>query len=65
MLLGAGRDQGIAIGDRGRLLQADTVRGHFEVVDVYPEGSRATLIGSVNGAVSAATRAEIERPSGE
>jgi hypothetical protein len=59
VLIEAGTHKGAAVGQKGRLLNDKAVIGYFDIVDVYPEGSRGRISGPMKGEVNYMTTAEI------
>ena len=49
---------------QGVLFEGDVVIGRIEVVDVYPTGSRARILGELSAPVSFDTFSRIEIPQG-
>jgi hypothetical protein len=62
VLIDQGVGAGIARGQRGRLLIGGRKIADFEIVDVYPDGSRAAIRGSLGGAITTDTTAEVDVP---
>lgn len=62
VLIDRGAQDGVAAGQRGRLLEGDQAIGSVEVVDSYPEGSRVRIDGMLGGPITPRTRAEIDVP---
>jgi hypothetical protein len=52
VMIEAGEPDGIRAGMRGELVEEDVVIGRIEVVDVYPSGSRARIVGPLLAPVS-------------
>jgi hypothetical protein len=63
VLVDKGSDSGVRAGARGRLVDGGRTLAEIEVIQVFPEGSRARVLGGMQGAVSAETRAEIQVPA--
>lgn len=59
VLLDAGEPQNLRVGMRGRLHESGRTIGEIEVVEVYRDGSRARLIGGLDGEITIDTAAEI------
>ena len=64
VLIGSGAQQGMAVGLRGRLVDAGAEIGKVVIEQVYPDGSRALIEGSLLKPVTHQTMAEIEVPVG-
>jgi hypothetical protein len=62
VLLESGSGQGMRPGLRGSLLQGGRVIASIEVIDVFPEGSRARVEGALAAPITPSTTAEIEVP---
>lgn len=62
VLLDKGSRAGIAQGQRGRLLQGGDTIAEIEILDVYPDGSRALIRGSLKAAITPSTVAEVDVP---
>jgi hypothetical protein len=62
VLLGHGSEHGVLEGLRGRLINGETPIVEIEIVDVYPRGSRARLLGSLKQPIDPSTVAEISIP---
>lgn len=62
VLFGLGRRDGMRPGQRGRLVQDGQSLGELEVRDVFPEGSRARLLGSPARPITPHARVEIDVP---
>lgn len=62
VLLDKGEKAGIAPGQSGRLLQGGEQIGEIEIQDVYPDGSRARIRGSLSGGITPSTVAEVDVP---
>jgi hypothetical protein len=62
VLIDKGRRQGLAVGQRGRLLEAGQKIGDIEIVDVYSDGSRVTIHGELSGEITPSTVAEVDVP---
>ncbi len=60
--IAGGRDAGLSVGMRGRLVDAGRVLAAFEVVEVFAKGSRVRIEGKLEGRVSAAATAEVDVP---
>jgi hypothetical protein len=52
VMIEAGEPAGIREGMRGELVEGDVVIGTIEIVDVYPSGSRARIVGPLSAPVS-------------
>lgn len=59
VLLDIGKSQGIQVGQKGRLLRGGEAAGTLKIVEVYPEGSLASITG---GKADASSTAEIDVP---
>jgi hypothetical protein len=59
VLLDIGKSQGIRVGQKGRLLKGGAAAGSLVIVEVYPEGSLASVAG---GKADASSTAEIDVP---
>jgi hypothetical protein len=57
VLIDAGEPEGLVIGMRGSLIESDAVIGQVEVVEVFSDGSRAALIGPLDGEIGFDTQA--------
>jgi len=64
VLLSFGAQFGVEAGQRGRLKNANTTIAEFEIVDVYPDGSRAQLLDYPTEKIMPTTVAEIDVPAG-
>ncbi len=64
VLLESGSGQGMRPGLRGSLVQGGRVIAQIEVIDVFPEGSRARVDGALAAPITASTMAEIDVPLG-
>jgi hypothetical protein len=64
VLIDQGSRAGLRPGLRGTLVDHGRTLGHIEVTDVYADGSRARLLGRLEGTIGPETRARI-RLSGE
>jgi len=62
VLIDQGTRSGIAPGQRGRLLVGGRKLGEIEILDVYPDGSRALVRGSLGAALTPDTVAEVDVP---
>jgi hypothetical protein len=62
VLLDQGTRSGIAPGQRGRLLIGGKKLAEIEIIDVYPDGSRALIRGSLGTAITPDTVAEVDVP---
>lgn len=62
VLIDQGSRSGIAAGQRGRLLLGGKKLADLEVVDVYPDGSRAWIRGASGAAITPQTVAEVDVP---
>jgi hypothetical protein len=62
VLLGAGTRQGVAVGQRGELVDGEQVIGQLEIVDVYEDGCRARIVGGLTAPISLDTSAKIMKP---
>lgn len=60
VMLEAGAPDGVSSGMRGELFEGDAVIGRIEIVDVYPTGSRAKILGGLSAPVSFDTYSRIE-----
>jgi hypothetical protein len=61
VMLEAGGSEGIEPGMRGELFEGDAVIGRIEVVEVYPTGSRARILGALSGPVNFDTLSRIQK----
>ena len=61
VLIEAGAEEGIRPGLAGELVEGDQVIGKLEVVDVYPEGSRARIVGGLAASITLDTRARVQK----
>jgi hypothetical protein len=64
VLLESGSNAGMRVGLRGRLVDEDMEIGAVVIEQVYPDGSRARVEGSLRAPVTHRTVAEIEVPIG-
>ena len=62
VLLGEGSAQDLVPCLRGKLLEGGEVIGQIELFEVFPDGSRARVIGGLRGSISSRTVAEISIP---
>ena len=62
VLIDKGSRAGIARGQKGRLLQDGKKIADIEILDVYPDGSRAAIRGALGAALTPATVAEVDVP---
>jgi hypothetical protein len=62
VMVEAGTPDGIRPGMQGELFEGETVIGRIEIVDVYPTGSRARIVGTLSAPVSFDTLSRIEIP---
>ncbi len=62
VLIDQGSRSGIERGQRGRLLIGGKKIADIEILDVYPDGSRAAIRGSLGAALSPDTVAEVDIP---
>jgi hypothetical protein len=62
VLISAGREAGIQPGLRGRLLAHGSSIAAIQVVDVYPDGSRARIDGAPRSPITVDTKVEIDVP---
>jgi len=62
VLIDGGHDQSLRVGMRGKLVQDGRSIGRIRIVDVFPQGSRATVEGVLTGDVTPETVAEITLP---
>ncbi|MDH3686463.1 MAG: hypothetical protein OEP95_09560 [Myxococcales bacterium] len=62
VLIDGGHDQSLRVGMRGKLVQDGHSIGRIRIVDVFPQGSRATVEGVLTGDVTPETVAEITLP---
>jgi hypothetical protein len=62
VLIDQGSRSGVARGQIGRLLVGGKKVADIEIVDVYPEGSRARIRGALGAAITPNTVAEIDVP---
>jgi hypothetical protein len=63
VLVDKGSQSGVLRGLEGRLYDGGQEIGSIEIVEIYPEGSRATIRGTLSAPVTPATRAEIDVPA--
>jgi hypothetical protein len=63
VMVEAGVPDGIGPGMQGELFEGDAIIGRIEVVDVYPTGSRAKILGELSAPVSFDTFSRIEIPN--
>jgi hypothetical protein len=62
VLIDQGSRAGVAPGQRGRLLVGGKKLADIEILDVYPDGSRALVRGSLGAALTPDTVAEVDVP---
>jgi hypothetical protein len=62
VLIDKGRRQGLAKGQQGRLVDSGEKIAEIEIVDVYPDGSRARIRGELTGKITPSTVAEVDVP---
>lgn len=62
VLIGRGERDGIRPGLRGRMMQDGEEIATVEIVDVYPDGSRARIDGTLRAPITPDTRVEIDVP---
>lgn len=62
VLLESGRGEGLRAGLQGRLKEGERVLAPVEIVETYPDGSRARLDGPLQAPITADTVAEIDVP---
>ena len=62
VLIDQGSQSGLAPGQRGRLLLGGQKLAEIEILDVYPDGSRALIRGSLGAALTPDTVAEVDVP---
>jgi hypothetical protein len=62
VLLDQGSRSGVAPGQLGRLLVGGKKLADIEIIDVYPDGSRARIRGSLGAAITPNTVAEVDVP---
>ena len=62
VLIDQGTRSGLAAGQRGRLLVGGQRVAEIEILDVYPDGSRALVRGSLGAALTPDTVAEVDVP---
>jgi hypothetical protein len=62
VLISRGERDGIRPGLRGRMLQDGEEIATVEIVDVYPDGSRARIDGTLRAPITPDTRVEIDVP---
>jgi hypothetical protein len=62
VMIEAGAPDGIVPGLQGELYEDDAVIGQIEVVEVYPSGSRAKIVGPLTAPVSFDTLSRIQIP---
>jgi hypothetical protein len=65
VLIELGRADGIQAGLRGRLIEEGEVIGEIVIEQVYPDGSRARIDGTLVTPVTPSTTVEVEVPVGE
>jgi hypothetical protein len=63
VLIDGGRGDALRPGLRGRLVEGSRTLGRIVVTEVFEEGARAKVEGTLSGTVTAATVAEIEVPA--
>jgi len=63
VLIDGGRGDALEPGQRGRLVEKGRTLGRIVVVEVFEEGARARVEGTLSGAITAETVAEIEVPA--
>ena len=62
VLLSRGRQDGLVENLYGRLLNGDAEIARIQLIDVYPDGSRARLLDTPQAVITPSTRAEIDIP---
>jgi hypothetical protein len=62
VLIDQGSRAGVERGQRGRLLVGGRKVAEIEILDVYPDGSRALVRGSLGSALTPDTVAEVDVP---
>ena len=62
VMIEAGEPDGVEAGMLGELFEGDEVIGQIEIVDVYPTGSRARIVGPLSAPVSFDTFSRIRVP---
>jgi hypothetical protein len=62
VLIDKGRKAGFTPGLRGRLLEGGQKIADIEIVDVYPDGSRAAIRGTLAAPITPSTVAEVDVP---
>ena len=62
VLLAEGRDRQLLPCLKGKLLDGSQVIGEIELLEIFEEGSRARVVGSLRGTITSRTVAEIEIP---
>lgn len=65
ILIDLGENGGAIEGLRGELLERDDFVGEIEIVDVYPEGSRARVLGGLRRPLTPSVRAVLHFPRDE
>jgi hypothetical protein len=64
VLLEKGSDDGLRPGQHGRLIDGEFELGEIVIEQVYPEGSRARIVGALSRSVGPDTTAEVTVPLG-
>jgi hypothetical protein len=64
LTIAAGANRGVQTGNGGRLVDSGRVIGTFTVMEVYAKGSKVRVNGSLSGAVTSGTVAEVDVPTG-
>ena len=62
--IAAGQKMGVKPGLHGRFVDNGTTIGTFEVIEVYPAGSRVHIQGRLSGTISGHTEVQVDVPSG-
>ena len=62
VLLSHGSTSGVQKGQRGRLKEGSSLTANIEIIEVYPDGSRARLLDAPQQPITPSTQAEIDIP---
>ncbi len=64
VLIGLGEQRGVQVGLRGRLVEGGKTIAEIEIIEVFPDGSRARLDGAPASRITPETTVEIDVPVG-
>ena len=62
VLIDKGKPDGIQVGQRGRLVDGGRKIADIEIIQVFPDGSRARMLGKPSGVIKGSTRAVVKVP---